>query len=277
MRHRTRTDLIIGLSWRAVLVLILALTFFPFVFMVMTSFKNTHQFYHSFWAPTWPPYFGNYTQALVDTKFYLFNSLFVTAVSVGGIVACSTITGFLFARYRFPGRELLYYGMIAMMMLPGALMLIPSFMWVQRLGLIDSYAVMILPYIAGMQVIGVYLLRTFFAQIDNALFEAAQVDGAGVLLQLRHVGIPLAKPIIGVVAMMSALSVWNQFMWPLVTTSSEDVMVLTVGLLRYNTQVAFQYGLRFAGYTLSAIPLGILFTLSTRAFMKGITSGALKA
>ena len=212
-----------------------------------------------------------------DMKFYIWNSLFVTAVSIGGIIASASIAGFLFARYDFPGREVLYYGMIAMMMVPGVLMLVPAYVWVTHLGLLDSYAVMILPYIAGGQVLGIYLLRGFYSQIDNDLFEAAQVDGAGLFGQLWHVALPLSKPVLGVVAIVSALGVWNNFLWPLVTTSSEEVMVLTVGMLRYNSRVGGQYGLMFAGYTLSAIPLGILFMLSTRVFMKGITSGALKA
>jgi len=266
-----------GMLWRVLLVIILLLTFFPFVFMVMTSLKDTHQFYHSFWLPSWPVNLENYVHAFGDMKFYIWNSLLVTAVSIGGILASASVAGFLFARYDFPGREMLYYSMIAMMMVPGVLMLVPSYVWVTRLGLLDSYAVMILPYIAGGQVLGIYLLRGFFSQIDKDLFEAAQVDGAGLFGQLWHVALPLSKPVLGVVAIVSALAVWNNFLWPLVTTSSDEVMVLTVGMLRYNSRVGGQYGLMFAGYTLSAIPLGILFMLSTRMFMKGITSGALKA
>jgi ABC-type glycerol-3-phosphate transport system permease component len=136
---------------------------------------------------------------------------------------------------------------------------------------------MILPYIAGGQVLGIYLMRSFFAEIDNDLFESAMVDGAGLLRQLWHVGMPLAKPVLGVVAIVSALGVWNNYLWPLVTTSSDEVMVLTVGILRYNTKIGGQYGQMFAGYTISAIPLTILFMLCTRVFMRGITSGALKA
>jgi ABC-type glycerol-3-phosphate transport system permease component len=266
-----------GIAWRSVLALILFLTFFPFLFMVMTSLKDTHQFYHSFWLPEWPLHFDNYFKAFDDMKFYIVNSLLVTAISITGIVVLATTAGFIFARYSFPGREIIYYGIIMMMMIPGALMLIPSFVWVKQLGLIDTYAVMILPYVAGGQIIGIYLLRTFFSQIDNALFEAAQVDGAGVFRQLWHIGIPLARPVIGVVCIISALAVWNNFLWPLVTTSSEEVMVLTVGMLRYTSRVGSLYGLMFAGYTVSAIPLGILFAFSTRMFMKGITAGALKA
>ncbi len=264
-------------AWRAVLFTILLLTFFPFIFMVVTSLKDTHQFYHTFWTPAWPLHFGNYAMAWEDMHQYVWNSLFVTAVSITGIVIFSAVTGFIFARYDFPGRELLYYAMIAMMMIPGVLMLVPSFVWVTTLNLLDTYAVMILPSIAGGQVLGVYLLRGFFSEIDNTLFEAAQVDGAGLLRQLWHVGLPLAKPILGVIAIVSALGVWNSFLWPLVTTSSEEVMVLTVGMLRYTGRVMGLYGPMFAGYTISAIPLAILFLLCTRLFMKGITSGALKA
>lgn len=265
-----------SLIWRIGLFLILLITFYPFIFMLMTSLKDTHQFYHTFWVPTFPLRFENYTQAFHDLAQYLFNSLFVTALSLTGIVSFSCVAGFLFARYDFPGRSVLYYGVIAMMMVPGVLMLVPAFVWVKSLNLIDTYWVMILPYIAGGQVLGIYLLRGFFSEIDQDLFEAAQVDGSSLFGQLWHVALPLSRPVIGVVAIVSALGVWNNFMWPLVTTSSEEVMVLTVGILRYNSRVGGQYGQMFAGYTLSAIPLAILFTFCTRLFLKGITSGALK-
>ena len=266
-----------GAIWRTGLLLILLMTFFPFLFLVITSLKDTYQFYHSFWLPTWPPAWDNYSRAFMGLKGFIFNSIFVTGASVFGILVCSTITGFLFARCSFPGREVIYYLMLAMLMVPGVLMLIPQFVWVQQLGLLNTYSVMILPYIAGMQVLGMFLLRSFFSQIDQALFESAQIDGAGVFRQIWYIALPLAKPILGVVAIMSALGVWNSFLWPLVTVSDEGVMVLTVGMLRYTGRIANQYGLMFAGYVISSIPLGILFVLFTRAFMKGITSGALKA
>ncbi|MCL5269259.1 MAG: carbohydrate ABC transporter permease [bacterium] len=263
--------------WRGLLALVLFLTFFPFIFMVMTSLKDTHQFFHTFWLPAFPLHLENYANAFRDLSRFIWNSLLVTGVSITGILFFSAVAGFLFARYDFPGRSVLYYGIIMMMMIPGVLMLVPSFVWVKKLGLLDTYWVMVLPYVAGGQILGIYLLRGFFSEIDNDLFEAAQVDGAGLLRQLWHVAIPLAKPVLGVVAIVSALGVWNGFLWPLVTTSSEDVMVLTVGMMRYNSRVFGMYGRMFAGYTISAIPLGILFAFSTRLFMKGITSGALKA
>jgi len=266
-----------GVCWRFALAALLFLTFVPFLFMLITSLKDTHQFYHTFWTPAWPPTWDNYARAFGELHRCILNSILVTALSVSGILIFSVISGFLFARYVFPGRELIYYGMLAMMMVPSVLMLIPQFVWVQRLGLLDTYAVMILPYMAGGQVLGMYLLRSFFSQIDKNLFEAAEIDGGGLFRQLWHVALPLSRPILGVVAIMSALGVWNSFLWPLVTTSSEDVMVLTVGMLRYTQRQMYQYGPMFAGYTISAIPLASLFAIFTRAFMKGVTSGALKA
>lgn len=265
-----------SLAWRIILFSVLLTTFVPFIFMVSTSLKDTHQFFHTFWLPAFPLHVENYTMAFKDLAQFLWNSLFVTVVSLGGILAFSTIAGFLFARYSFPGRTVLYYAVIAMMMIPGVLMLVPAFVWARSLNLIDTYWVMILPYMAGGQVLGIYLMRGFFSEIDNDLFEAAQVDGSGLIGQLLNVAIPLSKPVLGVVAIVSAVGVWNNFMWPLVTTSSEDVMVLTVGILRYNSRVGGQYGQMFAGYTLSAIPLAILFAFSTKVFLKGITAGALK-
>ena len=265
-----------SLAWRCALVTILVLTFVPFLFMVSSSLKDMFQFYHSFWLPTWPPQFGNYADAFADMKGYVWNSLVVTAVSITGILTFSVLAGFVFARYRFPGREVLYYGFLVMMMVPGALMLVPSFVWVKHLGLLDTYWVMILPYMAGGQILGLFLLRGFFAQIDRSLYEAAEVDGAGPIRQLWHVALPLSKPVLGTIAIVSALGVWNSFLWPFVTTRGEDVLVLTVGMLRYQTRSAGDYGRMFAGFTLSAIPLAILFLLCTRAFLKGITSGAVK-
>lgn len=265
-----------GLTWRVALLLILALTFLPFAFMFFSSLKDAFQFRHQFWTPAWPPHFENYADALSGMKQYIVNSFLVTAASLGGILCFSIIVGFLLARYDFPGRQIIYYSFIIMMMVPGVLMLVPSFVWVKDLGLLDTYWVMVLPYIGGGQILGVFLLRTFFSQIDQSLFEAAEVDGAGTLRQLWHVALPISKPVVGTIAIVSALAVWNNFLWPFVTTRSDDVMVLTVGVMRYATRAAGDYGRMFAGFTLSAIPLAVLFMFCARAFMKGITSGALK-
>lgn len=274
----SRSRFAIGsLLWRLVLFAILFLTFLPFIFMVMTSLKTTQQFYRQFWLPSWPLHFENYSKALADLAPLILNSLFITAVSITGIVVMGVIAGFIFARFKFPGSGLLYYSFLAMMMIPGSLTLIPSFMLVKQLGMLDTYQVMILPYIAGGQVMSIYLLRGFFAEMENDLFEAAQVDGAGLLRQLWHVGVPMATPIVGVVAIVSAIGVWNNYLWPLVTTSSESVMVLTVGIQRYMGRVGGLYGQMYAGYTISMLPLAVLFSFCTKLFLRGLTAGALKA
>ncbi|MBN1541635.1 carbohydrate ABC transporter permease [candidate division KSB1 bacterium] len=257
----------------------LLLTFYPLWFMIMTSFKSLFQFYHNFWWPTRPLHLDNYTRVFKLIYPYILNSVGVTVVSVAGIVFLGALSGFVFARFDFPGRRILFYGIIGLMMLPWILTLVPAFMVVKQLGLIDTYWVLILPYISGGQVLSFYLFYNFFESLPEELFESARLDGAGVFQQFRHIGAALSRPVIGLVAIVSSLSVWNNFIWPLVTTSDERLTVLTVGVMRFSTAYtsgSIDYGQLFAGYTIAALPLLVLFLFATRQFMRGLTAGALK-
>ncbi len=263
-----------------ILFVMIAITFFPFLFMIMTSFKSVFQFYHFFWFPVLPLHYENYYSSFIVLAPYILNSIIVTVVSVTGIVFLGALSGFVFARFRFPGKQFLFYGIISLMMVPWILTLIPSFMVVKRLGLLDTYWVMILPYISGGQVMAIYIFRSFFATLPEELFETARIDGAGYFKQFWYIGAALSKPVIGLIAIVSSLGIWNNFIWPLVTTTSEEITVLTVGIMRFSRSYSdsmINYGEMFAGYTIACIPLLILFLIATKQFMKGITSGALKA
>ncbi|HNT65529.1 MAG TPA: carbohydrate ABC transporter permease [bacterium] len=259
--------------------LILLLTFFPLWFMLVTSFKSVFQFYHNFWWPSWPLYLSNYMRVFKVIYPYILNSIFTTIASVIGIVFLGALSGFVFARFWFPAKRLLYYAIIGLMMLPWILTLVPAFMVVKKLGMINTFWVLILPYIASGQVLSFYMFHNFFCSLPEELFESARLDGAGVFQQFYHIGAALSRPLIGLVAIVSSLSVWNNFIWPLVTTSDERLTVLTVGVMRFNvayTSGAIDYGQLFAGYTLAALPLLVLFLFATRQFMAGLTAGALK-
>ncbi len=189
------------------------------------------------------------------------------------------LSGFIFARFSFPGKTVLFYAVIILMMVPWILTLIPAFMVVKQLGLLNTYWVMILPYIASGQVMAIYIFHSFFRSLPEELFESARMDGAGTFQQFWHIGTALSRPVIGLVAIISSLAVWNNFIWPLVTTTDDSVTVLPVGVMRFNSAFwfgAMHYGELFAGYTLASIPLLIIFLFATRQFMRGITSGALK-
>jgi ABC-type glycerol-3-phosphate transport system permease component len=258
---------------------IIFLTFFPLVFMLATSFKSIFQFYHFFWSPTLPLYYQNYFEVLPIIAPYIFNSIFVTVVSVIGIVFLGALSGFIFARFVFPGKKILFYSVIGLMMVPWVLTLVPAFMVVKNLNLLDSYWVMILPYISGGQVLAIYIFYSFFLTIPEELFESARIDGAGYFQQFWYIGAAMSKPVIGLVAIISSLAVWNNFIWPLITATDQKVTVLTVGVMRFTSGYSsafMNYGELFAGYTIASIPLLIIFLFATKQFIRGISSGALK-
>lgn len=255
------------------------LTFFPFVFMIVTSFKSIFQFYHTFWAPTFPLHFENYSVVFPIIAKYIINSVIVTLASVLGVVFLGALSGFVFARFSFPGKKMLFYGVIGLMMVPWILTLVPSFMVVKSLNLLDTYWVMILPFISGGQVLAIYIFHSFFVTLPEELFESARIDGAGYFQQFWYIGAAMSRPIFGLVAIISSLAVWNNFIWPLVTTTDDKITVLTVGVLRFSVSYShgnMDHGELFAGYTIACIPLLIIFLIATKQFIRGITAGALK-
>ena len=212
---------------------------------------------------------------------YMINSLFVSAVSAFGVIVISSISAYVFARYRFPGHKLLFLAILSFMMIPGVLTLVPSFLWVKKLGLINSYSVMILPYITGGQIMAIFLFKGFFDGLPQELFESARLDGAGHLQQYWHIVLPLSKQIVAVVAIVNVLGTWNNFLWPLITAPDARYAVVSTGLFLMSSAQSSGGGadrsVMFAAYILSSIPLLILFTYATKPFMAGLTSGAFKA
>ncbi|MCD6384952.1 carbohydrate ABC transporter permease [Candidatus Sumerlaeota bacterium] len=258
------------------LMILLILTFYPFIFMVLTSFKSVGQFYRNFWSISLPLHPENYLEAWNGVKFYILNSIIVSGLSLIGVLFLASITSYVFTRFRFFGRDFLFYAIISLLMVPGVLTLVPTFMIAKKLSLLDTRWVLILPYISGGQVFAIFVLSAFFGTIPRDLFDASAIDGAKEYQILWHLVIPLSKPILGVVAIMNLLWTWNEFMWPYVTLNDARKFVLPVGLLTYFGQYGANYGVMFAGYIIASIPLILVFSIATRTFIRGISSGALK-
>jgi multiple sugar transport system permease protein/raffinose/stachyose/melibiose transport system permease protein len=263
--------------WKhAILAVFGIFTFYPLFFAVETSLKDVNQFLHSFWWFSWPLHFDNYSEAWGKVDYYMGNSLIVCSASTLGVLGLGSLAGYAFARYRFLGKEFLYYAILVIMMVPTVLTLVPLFLLVKDLRLLNSYWALILPNVAGGQVFAIFLLRSFFSSIPEELFESARLDGAGVFQAYRHVALPLSRPILSVIAITTFLSCWNEFLWPLVTINIDSVKPITTGLLQFSSQFGSQTGILFAAYVLSSVPLVILFIFASSTFVKGITSGALK-
>lgn len=267
---------LIRLAHRLLLAVLVALTLYPFAFLAINSLKTVPQFYLHPWWPRWPLHVSNYVDAWLALKPFVINSLLVCTASTLGVLVLGLLAGFAFARYDFPGKGPLYYGVLAMMMVPPVLMLVPSFLLARNLQLIDTYWVMILFYVSGGQVLAIFLVRNAVEAIPEELFNAAAIDGASLFQVLLHIVLPLAKPTLATVAVITTLATWNNFLWPLVTTSRAEVKVVTNGLLEFASAYGSNYGTMFAGYLLAALPMLIVIVLAARAFMRGVTTGAVK-
>jgi ABC-type glycerol-3-phosphate transport system permease component len=213
---------------------------------------------------------------------YMLNSLIVSLSSAFGVVLVGSISAYVFSRYRFPGHKALFLVVLSFMMIPGVLTLVPSFLWVKQLGLINSYWVLILPYVAGGQIMAIFLMKGFFDGLPQELFESARLDGAGHLQQYWHIVLPLSRQIIAVVVIVNILGTWNNFLWPQIANPNSKYAVVSTGLfLLSQTQGAGVGGAdkstMFAAYVIASIPLLLLFVYATKPFMTGVTSGAFKA
>jgi ABC-type glycerol-3-phosphate transport system permease component len=219
-----------------------------------------------------------YRTAWESLRGYMLNTFWVVGVSLTGIIFLSTLSAYVFSRHRFPGSRLLFYGIISMMMIPGVLTLVPSFMIVKKLGLLNSYGCLILPYIAGGQIMAIFLFKGFFDALPEDLFESARIDGAGYLSIYRNIVLPLSKPIIAVVAIINTISIWNNFLWPFITNTDARYHVVASGLyLLTSVEAGSNQSVIYAAYVLSSLPLLVLFVYATKPFLKGITAGAFKA
>jgi len=271
-----------GLRHLVLLILVVA-TFYPIYLMLITSVKNNTQFYQNFGALLFPLQWQNYGVAWQEVSQYILNSALVTIGTVVGVIICSTLAAYAFARLSFVGKEILYYMIIVLMMIPGVLTLVPQFVLMRNFGLIDSLWALILPYISGGIAFAsggvsfaVFVLRGFFDSLPDELFQAARIDGASERQVFWYLALPLIRPAVATVAILQILSTWNDYIWPSVTLYSNAVFTIPIGLVAFETHHTTDWGPLMASYTLAAVPLVTLFALTTRTFVDGLTQGGLK-
>lgn len=276
--HRSRLRMMAGQTVLiAVLSVILILSFATIALMIFLSLKDNGQIYGRFWSMPDPIRWENYREGWLTMRRYIVNSLVYSLVSVIGVVFLSSLSGYVFARHRFPGKELIYLLILALLMIPGILTLIPTFVLVRELGLINTPWALILPWTAGGQVFGILLCRSFFATLPQDLFDAAKVDGASEFEQYIRIAMPLSWPILVTLAIMHLVGSYNDFIWPLLAISDQHLQVVTVGLTQFRNEFGtVTWGPRMAAYAVSSLPLVLLFAAGMRFYVRGLTSGAVK-
>ncbi|HEU4742266.1 MAG TPA: carbohydrate ABC transporter permease [Meiothermus sp.] len=219
----------------------------------------------------------NYQGALEKAPLtrYLFNTLLVALGVTLGQLLTSALAAFGFARLNFPAKRALFLGVLGTYMVPWELTLIPNYLTISNLGLLDSYWGLVLPFLAG--AFGIFLLRQNFLQIPEEYFDAAKMDGATPLQQLRFVAMPLARPALASLALLTFLNTWNQYLWPLIVTSAPTWRTAQIGLRFFLVdQEGSNYGFVAAGAILVLAPTLIAFIVLERAFVRGISVGGVK-
>lgn len=268
-RSKQRPQWVVG----TVLSVMVFISLFPFLFMFATSFKTNEEFYSSYWMPTWPLHWSNYVTAWQQIQPYFVTTIIVAAGTIVGILLLATTASFVFARYDFIGRKALFGLVACLLMVPGLSSLIPLFVLCRDLGILNTRIVLMIPHLAGGTVLAIVLMKSFVESIPQELFDAARVDGAGGPRMFMHVMLPLSLPIIGTVALLNVISVWNEFFWPLLTVTDNNLRTISVGLSFFQGQNITSWGPLFAGYTLASIPLLLLFTFLSRYFLAGLQGG----
>lgn len=224
----------------------------------------------------WPPQ-RNYVDAVVygGIDRFLCNSFLYAVIVTAVSLFFNTLAAYAFARMRFPGRELLFAALLSTMMIPQAVLLVPQFLVVQRLGLVDHPLGVLMPGFAG--IFGIFLLRQFFLNIPGDLESAALIDGCTRWGILWRIIVPLSKPALITLGMFTFMGAWNSFEWPLVVLSNEDLYPLTVGLALFRDQNAQDWGRIFAASVMGSAPLIALFYLAQRFLVGGISLSGMKA
>jgi ABC-type glycerol-3-phosphate transport system permease component len=264
------------LGKHAFILLILLFAFFPMYVMFNISFKTNAQFNLSPLNFMLPFHMENWGVAWGIVKDYIFNTIFV-AISSVALTFCFTVpAAFFFARYKAPFSNVLWYFFLILMLMPGVANLIPLFMIIKNLHLLNSLLALIVLGIAGGQVVQIYILRNFIEEIPKDLFDAAEIDGAGPIRQIFNIVIPMSGSIVSTLAILQFIGIWNDFIMPMILIRDDKLLTLAAGLVKLDGEYVKLWGQMMAGYTISSIPLVLIFIFTMRLFVKGLSSGAVK-
>lgn len=282
-RPRRRSVLLDRASWwmlrgtkHAVIWLVLGFSLLPLYLMLIVSLKSNPQFYEAPTTLTTPYHWENWRIAWIAITPTLANSVFVSLGSTFLTLALALSAAYFFARYRMPLSGLLWNALLILMMMPTIANLVPLFRLLGDLHLLNTLLALVLVGTAAGQVFAIFVLRSFVADIPQALFEAAEMDGAGHVQQLYNVVLPMSWPILGTIGVMHFIGVWNEFVLPLIVMRDHARLPVMVQLLRMAGEYIKLWGPLMAGYALASIPVILLFLFSMRLFVRGLTEGAIK-
>jgi multiple sugar transport system permease protein len=250
----------------------------PYYWMLVTSLKSNEELGQT--PPTLFPnslQFHNYHDAVTALPFgqYLVNTLIITGLTIAGAVLSNTLIAYGFSRVQWPGRDKIFYVVIATVFIPFPVLMVSLFDIFAQLGWVNTFLPLIVPMFLG-NAFWIFLMRQFLLQIPSEISDAARLDGANELQIAYQVVLPLAKPAIAVVAIFAAISAWNDFLGPLLYLQDESKYTLSIGLTFFRSQHDVQFNLLMAASSLVVLPVIIIFLAFQRSFIDGLTVGSIK-
>ena len=256
----------------------------PIVWVVVTSLKMSADIVRvpPEWIP-WPPTGAHYYEVLLGSSRTarigraFANSIVISVGTAIIVLITSSMSAYALARMRFPGRNVVFTMLIGSLMLPNAVVLVPQYVLVQRLGWLSTYQGLIVPEAATTFAFGVFLLRQFFVTMPRELEEAARIDGANAWQVFVRIVVPLSQPVLAALGIFAFRSAWNDFLWPLIAVNKPEMFPLPVALALLRSAYSSEsYGPIMAGAALSALPLLIVFLVANRRIVEGVRLSGLK-
>ncbi|MEJ7799253.1 MAG: carbohydrate ABC transporter permease [Ilumatobacter sp.] len=249
----------------------------PLIWMVLASFKTLPEILKV--PPTLLPgaiRFDNYVTVLRDTEFvrYFFNSVFVSSITVASVLVTSSMAGYAFAKFEFRGRNVMFVLVLATLMIPFQVRVIPLYVLANDLHLLDTYAGLVLPGLVD--AFGIFLMRQYLQSIPSELLDAARVDGASEIKIFFKIVLPLAKPALSALAIFTLVASWESFLWPLLVVSSPDKYTLPLGLAQFSGRFITRVDLQMAASALTILPLLVVFLVMQRRFIEGMATAGMK-
>ena len=265
----------VRIVWMLVTLVLAVMTIFPLLYMLAIAFKGPTEVFKSNLIPDRPT-LDNFIYVLTEVPFwrYLLNTFFVSVVVTVIALFFHTMAGYALARLRFPGRETIFLAMFSTFLVSLPVIIVPLFILVRSMGLLNTYAGLIIPSIFN--AFGIFLLRQYYLSLPRELEEAAVIDGAGYWRIYLSVILPLSRPIIAALAILFFLANWNAFLWPLTVAADPNLWVVQVAISNFKSQYAASWNYTMAASTIVALPMLTLFLIFQRQIMESIKTSGLK-
>lgn len=262
-----------------IMTIIIILVMLPIIITVLMSLKTNMEIAQGVWSLPHTPKWSNYSFGFIGILPNMINSLIVCIITTSLVLFIASLVAYVFTRHNFPGKEPIFYAILALLVIPGVLSLTPSYLLMMKLGLTNSWLALILPYTSGMSVGAIFLFRTFLSQQPEDLFEAGRIDGANEFVMYAKIALPLAIPVLAIQGVGVFSAVYNDLLWPMLViddTSKQTLMpVLSPLALQLEGQKVEQ-GVRYSVYLLSGIPLIVTTMIGLRYFINGDFAAGLK-